>query len=64
MASKILRSTDKINTHKYSEMVSLIKHLLKIDSKLDEQITKTNDFISTNILSCNTLNNVESAFEN
>lgn len=57
IALKILRSTDAINTYKHSEMVSLIKHLLKIDSNLDEQITKTNDFISTNVLSCNILDN-------
>lgn len=45
-------------------MISLIKYLLEVDSKLYEQIEETNNFISTNILSCDVLDNVKPALKN
>lgn len=64
IASKILRTSDAENTRRHSTMISLIQHLLKIDSKLVEQMKTNLNFISTSIFPCNILENVESIPEN
>lgn len=50
IASKIMRMSDASNMHKYSEMISLIKHILTIDSKSKHIKTKCN-FFNTDVSS-------------
>lgn len=68
IATKILRSSDIINSHKLSEMISLIKHILKTDgvNAENEKITKYHDFLLNNIFSsCNNkLDGIESTYKN
>lgn len=64
ITSTILRSSDAINTHKYSEMILLIRHILKLNSKLDGKIIKQQNFISNNVFLCDILERVESTSEN
>jgi len=65
IASKVLRSPDALDTHKFSEMISMIKYLLKIDSKVEEQITKNHYFNLNNVMPYyNILDSIESTNEN
>lgn len=68
IATKILRLSDIINSYKLSEMISLIKQILKTDGVNTEyeEITKCHDFLFNNIFSsCNNkLGGIESTFKN
>jgi len=64
IASKILRSSDAANTQKYSVTISLIQHLLQIDSELDKQMKNNLNLVSTNIVPCDILESVESTSKN
>lgn len=61
IALKILCPSDAINNQKYSQMVSLIKHLMQIDPNINGQKVNHNNSVSTaDILPCNILDSVES----
>jgi len=65
IATKILRSSDAINPHRLSEMMSLIKQLLETDSEVNEQIKNNQNHVPTsNSSSWNTLKSNESTFGN
>lgn len=65
IATKILRSSDAINPHHLSEMMSLIKQLLETDSKINDRIKNNQNHIPTSISSsCNTFKSNESTFGN
>lgn len=58
IASTILRSSDITDSYKYSEMTSLIEHLLKIESSSNSQMTKTQNYLPTDVLTCSVLKNI------
>lgn len=64
ITSKVMYQSDASDIHKQSEMISLIKHLLTIDSK-SEEIKITSNFIATDVLrKHNILKSVDSMNKN
>lgn len=68
IATKILRPSDVINSYKLSEMISLMKHLLKTDgvNTENEKNIKYHGFLLNNMFSPsnNQFDKIESTYEN
>lgn len=48
-----MSSTDVLDTRKLTEMISLIKQLLTIESRSDDQTTKHSNFNTTDVFNAN-----------